>query len=207
MAGTQRRQVSGGSRVTISKRIGMVENGSALALAVALLAITGCSMSVQDKTEGKDKSVEITTPVGELKVRSNEDVAVKDIGLPEYPGARRSQDKDEVGAHISIGTALFGLKMVAAEFESDDEPKKVLDFYRPHLEKYGKVTECHGNVDFREKNGVKEIHCKQDADHSDHTELVVGSEERFRVVGVEPRGKGSKIGMAFITLRGGREKM
>ena len=188
--------------MTIEKR----RRIAALTLAV-MLSATACSVSVDEKAEGKDKKVEITTPVGELKVRSNKDTAVKDMGLPEYPGARRSQDKDEVGAHISIGTARFGLKMVAAEFESEDEPKKVLDFYRPHLEKYGKVTECHGNVDFRDKNGVKEIHCKQDSGHDGHTELVVGTEERFRVVGVEPRGKGSKIGMAFITLRGGRETM
>ncbi|MGH9650108.1 MAG: hypothetical protein ACRD3I_06510, partial [Terriglobales bacterium] len=82
----------------------------ACALVVALmLAATGCGLKVEEKTEGKDKKVEITTPVGELKVRSNEDVDVKDIGLPEYPGARRSRDKDESGAHVSITTALFGL--------------------------------------------------------------------------------------------------
>ncbi|MCI0356759.1 MAG: hypothetical protein L0099_17250 [Acidobacteria bacterium] len=178
----------------------------ALALAL-MLAATGCSMSVDEKTDGKDKKVEIKTPVGELKVRSNEDVDVKDIGLPEYPGARRAQDRDDSGVHASITSALFGLKVVFAEFESDDAPQKVLAFYRPHLEKYGKVTECHGNVDFRDKNGMREIHCKQDSDHRDHTELVVGSSERFRVLGVEPRGKGSKIGMAFISLRGGRETM
>jgi len=187
-------------------QLGRAELACGLALAL-MLATTGCSMSVDEKTEGKDKKVEITTPLGELKVRSSKDVAVKDIGLPEYPGARRSQDKDEVGAHISIGTALFGVKMVAAEFESDDEPKKVLAFYRPHLEKYGKVTECHGNVDFRDKNGTKEIACEQNKDDSDRAELVVGSAERFRVVGVEPRGKGSKIGMAFITLGGERKTM
>ena len=181
-----------------------VAGGSAVAL---LLAATGCGMRVEEKSEGKETKVEITTPVGELKVRSNEEFDVKDIGLPAYPGARRSQEKWESGAHVSISTALFGLKVVAAQFESDDEPKKVLAFYRPHLERYGKVTECRGDVDFRGETGSKEIVCKPSRVDGDETSLVVGTEERFRVVGVHPHGKGSKFGLAFISLRGEQEKM
>ena len=190
--------------MTIEKTSGI----AGLALTV-MLAATSCSMRVDEKAEGKEKKVEITTPAGELKVRTSEDLDVKEIGLPEYPGARRTQDKDESGAHVSISSALFGLKVVAAKFESDDAPKQVLAFYRPHLEKYGKVTECRGgDVDFRDRNGTKEIVCKPAKDdEKDHTALVVGSEERFRVVGVEPRGAGSKFGLAYVSLRGGREKM
>ena len=178
--------------------------GLALSL---MLATTACSMRVDEKAEGKEKKVEISTPAGELKVRTSDELNLKEIGLPEYPGARRTKDKDESSAHVSISSALFGLKVVAAEFESDDSPKQVLAFYRPHLEKFGKVTECHGDVDFRGEKGSKEIVCKPGKDDEDETELVVGSEERFRVVGVQPRGKGSKFGLAYVTLREGREKM
>ncbi len=179
---------------------------AALALAL-MLAATACSVRVDERSEGKEKRVEIQTPAGELKVRTQEDADVKQIGLPEYPGARAAKDEDESGAQVSIGTAHFGLKVVAAKFESDDPPERVLAFYRPHLEKYGKVTECHGDVDFRDEDGSKKIVCKPGKGDDDETELVVGSEERFRVVGVQPHGKGSKFGMAYISLREGREKM
>jgi len=111
------------------------------------LAATACSMRVDEKGEGKEKRVEIETPAGELKVRTNEEADVKEIGLPAYPGARPAKDEDESGAHVSIATALFGLKVVAAKFESDDSPQKVLAFYRPHLEKYGKGNEWQGDVE------------------------------------------------------------
>ena len=186
-----------------------IEKGRSIAvLALSLmLATTACSMRVDEKAEGHGKKVEITTPAGELKVRTSEELNMKELGLPEYPGARRRQDKDESSAHVSISSALFGLKVVAAEFESDDSPKQVLAFYRPHLEKYGKVTECHGDVDFQGESGSKEIVCKPGKDDEDETELVVGTGERFRVVGVQPRGKGSKFGLAYVTLREGRERM
>jgi hypothetical protein len=171
------------------------------------LAATACSMRVDEKGEGKEKRVEIETPAGELKVRTHEEADVKEIGLPAYPGARPAKDEDESGAHVSIATALFGLKVVAAKFETDDSPQKVLAFYRPHLEKYGKVTECHGDVDFRGEKGSKEIVCKPGKGDDDETELVAGSEERFRVVGVQRHGKGSKFGLAYVSLREGREKM
>ncbi len=188
--------------MTIEKRTSI----AALALAL-MLATTSCSMRVDENAEGKEKKVEISTPAGELKVRTSEELNLKEIGLPEYPGARRTQDEDESGAQVSISSALFGLKVVAAKFESDDAPQQVLAFYRPHLEKYGKVTECHGDVDFRGEKGSREIVCKPGKSDEDETELVVGTGERFRVVGVQPRGKGSKFGLAYVSLREGREKM
>ncbi len=185
-----------------------VERKRITVLALALtLATTACTLTVDDKAEGKGKKVEISTPAGELKVRTNEEADLKEIGLPEYPGARRTKEEDEPSAHVSISSSLFGLKVVAAKFESDDPPEKILAFYRPHLEKYGKVTECHGDVDFEGPTGSKEVVCKPGKHGEDETELVVGTGERFRVVGAQPHGKGSKFGLAYVTLREGREKM
>ncbi|MGH9580574.1 MAG: hypothetical protein ACRD2R_06240, partial [Terriglobales bacterium] len=110
--------------------------------------------------------------------------------------------EDPASAHVSISSSLFGLNVVAAKFESDDSPEKVLAFYRPQLEKHGKVTECHGNIDFR-KDGIT---CKPSSGKDrDEIELVVGTEKRFRIVGVKPKGTGSEFGLAYISLRGERE--
>ena len=176
------------------------------ALSVALL-LTGCSMNVQEEKGDKTKSVEITTPVGELKVRKDKfDMA--QLGLAPYPGAREveSNKDNPERATVSIATSLFGLKVVAGSFETDDEPQKVLDFYRKELARHGKVTECHGNIDFRDDDD--EVVCKPEhGKDSDEIELVAGTKHKFRVVGVHPKGKGTKFGVALVQLRGEKETM
>ncbi len=178
-----------------------------LMAASATLLLAGCSMNVQEEKGQKTKSVEITTPVGELKVRKDKfDLA--QVGLAPYPGAREVEsDGDSPDrATVSIATSLFGLKVVAASFESDDEPQKVIDFYRKELAKHGKVTECRGNIDFRDDDD--EVVCKPEhgRDH-DEVELVAGTKHKFRVVGVHPKGKGTKFGVALVQLRGEKETM
>ena len=92
-------------------------------LFVFLLA--GCSMNVQEEKDEKTKSVEITTPVGELKVREDKfDIA--QVGLAPYPGAREAESDEDNSdrATVSIATSLFGLKVIAGSFETDDEPQQ-----------------------------------------------------------------------------------
>ena len=55
-------------------------------------------------------------------------------------------------ANLSVLTEAFGMKLVVANYDSDDAPAKIVDFYRDKLKKYGKVLECHsqkhgGDVD------------------------------------------------------------
>lgn len=172
-----------------------------------VLLLAGCSMNVQEEKGEKTKSVEITTPVGELKVREDKfDIA--QVGLAPYPGAREAEsDQDNPDrATVSIATSLFGLKVVAGSFETDDEPQQVLEFYRKELAKHGKVTECRGNIDFRDDDD--EVICKPERGKDrDQIELVAGSKSKFRVVGVQPKGKGTKFGVALVQLRGERETM
>ena len=175
--------------------------------AILVLLLAGCAMNVQEEKGEKTKSVEITTPVGELKVRKDKfDIA--QVGLAPYPGAREAEsDQDNPDrATVSIATSLFGLKVIAGSFETDDEPQQVLEFYRKELAKHGKVTECRGNIDFR--NDDDEVICKPERGKDrDQIELVTGSKSKFRVVGVHPKGKGTKFGVALVQLRGERETM
>jgi hypothetical protein len=180
---------------------------------VALLAV-GCNLRVdKEKSNGKE-NVEIQTPLGDLKVRTNIDA--KEVGLSVYPNARpaqKSQD-DEHSANVNIDTPFFGLKVLAMGFESDDPPEKVVEFYKKDLARYGKVIECRGKgeEDHIKKNGGQEMSLKLECDENDpkskDIELKAGEGDRQRVVGISPKGKGSEFGLVYIQIRGSeRETM
>src|SRR6185369_14146170 len=110
----------------------------------ALLALPGCNVNVKKDSEGKEKKVDIETPMGALHVANDPDV--RDVGLAVYPGARKKEKGDndhDSNAHINISSSVFGLKVVAMEYVSDDPPAKLVDYYKDELKKYGSVLECH----------------------------------------------------------------
>jgi len=183
-----------------------------LALAsVALLALPACSVDVKKDKTGEGKKVDIETPVGGIHV--SKDADVRDVGLAVYPGARPKQKEDngeEKSATVNISSGLFGLKVVAIEYESDDAPDKVIAFYQDQLKKYGNVLECHtdrhgSHVNIEKTSpgsgGSKEVKC--DSNDSGRTvELKVGTEDNQHVVAVEPRGKGCDFALVYVKTRG-----
>jgi len=190
----------------------------ALALVLAfgiLLALPGCSVNVKKNGEGQEKKVDIETPLGALHV--SKDADVRDIGLPVYPGARRKEhgegDHDN-NAHVNISSSLFGLKVVAIEYLSDDPPEKIIAFYKDQLKRYGEVLECHNN-----SNSAGAI--MNPGDHSGHSErlkcegdqngktveLKVGTEQNQHIASIKAGddGKGSDFGLVYIQMRGGKD--
>jgi hypothetical protein len=166
-------------------------------LAVALLAAL-CGCTVQKKGEGADKKVDIETPVGSLHV--NTQVDPKDTGLAVYPGATRAEDEEKKhAANLSIDSSLFGAKVVAIKYRSDDPPDKLLDFYRKQLKSYGDVSECHGSVSFEKGN----MRCHETG-LREETNLVAGTEERHHIVSVRSAGDGSKFALVYVETRGER---
>ncbi len=181
----------------------------------ASLALPGCSVNVKKDSEGKEKNVDIETPVGGLHVTKEADV--RDIGLPVYPGARRKEKSDDDNpnsAHVNISTSLFGIKVVAIEYLSDDPPEKLVAYYKDQLKKYGFVLECHTNDRHpgTNMNGVdtsgdsKKIKCEDDQ-NGKTVELKVGTEQNQHIVSVKPAddGKGSDFGLVYIQMRGGKD--
>jgi hypothetical protein len=167
-----------------------------LAVGVALLLpVTACGIDVREAEQGKD--VDIRTPVGALSVRT--DVKSPDTGLPVYPGAQpfRGNGRDSENADVRVASSWFGVKVVAAQYESGDVPDKVLDYYRQEMKVYGEVTECRGEVDFRNGRPV----CKERGRSRD-IQLVTGTEERQRIVVVKPRGSGSEFALVYVDTRG-----
>ena len=94
------------------------------------LTLSACTVSVKDHENGENSKVDIETPIGGIHV--NEQADVHETGLAVYPGARQKPktDGESKSANVNISSGLFGVKVVAIEYESDDPPGKVLDFYR-----------------------------------------------------------------------------
>jgi len=179
-------------------------------LAISLVVALGVVVPVVSQDSGsKDKSLDVRSSVGDLHV--GKDADAKKVGLPLYPGARlKSSGEDQDRANLSILTESFGMKLVVANYLSDDAPGKLLDFYRDKLKKYGQVLECHsaklGGVsahdDDKDSNKSKELKC--DDNSGPVTELKVGTEDNQHIVAVEPGegSKGSKFALIYLHTRG-----
>jgi hypothetical protein len=178
---------------------------------VAVLVMSACSINVKKNENGEDKKVDIETPVGGLHVSKNADV--RDTGLPVYPGARVKQKEangEDKSANVNISSGLFGLKVVAIEYESDDPPEKLITYYTDKLKKYGSVLECHGSstdddvdVNSHDSKDSNKLKCKGN-NTGNKVELKVGTEDNQRIVAVQPaeKGKGSTFALVYVQTRG-----
>jgi len=169
-----------------------------MAVALALLPAIGCGIDVHEAERGKN--VDIKSVLGDVSVRTNVDNA--DTGLAVYPGARPLRERGEdQRANVNVSSRWFGVKVVAAKYQSDDAQDKILEFYRREMNTYGPVTECRGNVDFRGGPGSTRMVCKGQSS-SDEVQLAAGTEDRQRVVAVKPRGSGSEFSLVYVNTRG-----
>ena len=183
----------------------------------ALLTLPGCNVNVKKDSEGKEKKVDIETPVGALHV--SKDADIRDVGLPVYPGARRKEkggddDGDDNNAHVNISSSLFGLKVVAIEYLSDDPPEKIIAYYKDQLKRYGDVLECHNSSNSAgaimnpgDSSGHSErLKCEGDQ-NGKTVELKVGTEQNQHIASIKPGddGKGSDFGLVYVQMRGGKD--
>jgi hypothetical protein len=184
----------------------------ALAFGVAM-AIPSSAVRSQQTDSDQNQHLDIRSSIGDAHLGADADA--RKAGLPLYPGARLRRDKENSDAvNIGVLTEAFGFKLVVANYESDDAPGKVIDFYRDKLKKYGKVLECHsrkhgGDVDVDgddkgdDANGSKELKCEGD-NTGPVTELKVGREGNQRVVAVEANDgrSGSTFAVVYVHARG-----
>jgi hypothetical protein len=179
----------------------------------AIAAAFGFAMAIsvsqlQAQKSDQDKHLDIQSSAGDLHVGSDADA--RKAGLPLYPGARLRHDEENSNAvNVGVLTEAFGLKLVVAKYDSDDAPAKVIDFYREHLKKYGKVLECHTrqhegtHADFNDEKPSKELKCEGD-NGGPVTELKVGTEDNQHVVEVEPVDgrSGATFALVYVHTRG-----
>jgi hypothetical protein len=183
----------------------------------ALAVLPACNVNVKKDSEGQEKKVDIETPIGQLHVSKSADV--RDTGLPVYPGARRKEkgdDGNESSANVNISSELFGLKVVAIEYLSDDPPEKLIDYYTGQLKKYGNVLVCHTSKstgddidpDPDDSNNAKTLKCEGD-NHGKVIELKVGTRQNQHIVSIKPAdsGKGTDFGLVYVQTRGGKDTL
>lgn len=185
-----------------------------------LLWSAGCTIVTSHSEESdKDKKaatkkVEINTPFGDLKVRK--EVNLKDLGLSPYPNARLLPDEEKSDGdnhgNVSISTPFFGLKVMAAKYESDDPSDKVVDFYKKDLQRYGKVLSCkgpaHGGSRIEKDDDFNlKLNCDDVEGDSKCTTLKAGEGSSQHIVVVEPQDKGTHLSLVYIQMRGKAETM
>ena len=188
-------------------RSSVLRFGSVLAIAAAVLLVNACSIHVDDKDK-KNEKVDIQTPLADLKVDTS-DKAV-DNGIPVYPGAKLrppEKDGDNHSANINIGAFGFGLKVIAAEYETPDAPEKVKAFYDEKMKMFGPVLTCQGHsgndsadVHINKHGDDKKLNCSDT--NGSGWELKTGTSDDQHLVSIEPNGSGTRFGTVYIRTRG-----
>jgi hypothetical protein len=183
----------------------------AAAIATSTMLMSGCR--VENDKHGDADNVKIATPFGGMSVKTNEAAGVDGIGLPVYPGAVmvKKKDKNDGAADINLSFGSFTLKVKAASYTTPDSPDLVAAFYRKALGRYGDVIQCQNDKPVSSQTRTAEgltcaddqkNHIKVDNDMSGKMELKAGSKQHQHIVGVDPDGSGTKIGMVALDLPG-----
>jgi hypothetical protein len=167
-------------------------------LALSLLVGAACVAGETPARDGLD--------IG-LKARGEATAA--DAGLPAYPGAKPYKDADQSSsaANIAVSTSLFGLKVVALNLETPDEPKRVAAFYRRALSKYGNVLDCSNAADNARRSDARdddsnELICDSNDPGANSIVYKVGQEDDQRIVAIKPHGSGTRFSLVHVDTRG-----
>jgi hypothetical protein len=184
------------------------------ALFAALCALPACSINAHDKHNSKDGEahVDIKSPMGDLHVSEQADI--RDAGLPLYPGAKpapKDDGDDKKSANVNLSVPGFSLKVVAAEFLSDDAPDKVIAYYNKELQKYGKPIQCHGawsgghvESSHDQYEGSKPVSCGKNGS-GDSVELKVGTEANQHIVAIKPNSQGARFALVYVRMHTGSD--
>ena len=178
----------------------------------ALCVLPACSITANDKSKDGEKRVDIKSPVGDLHV--SEEADIRDAGLTLYPGAKpapKEDSDDKKSANVNLSLPGFSLKVVAAEFNSDDAPDKIIAYYNKDLQKYGKPIQCrggwnggHANYDNKDEMS-KPVSCGKEGS-GDGVELKVGTEGNQHIVSVKPNSHGSRFALVFVRMHTGKDE-
>jgi len=190
---------------------------SLAAVMAGLWILPACSIDAHDKNKDGEAKVDIKSPIGDLHV--SEEADIRDAGLTLYPGAKpapKDDGDDKKSANVNLSFGGFSLKVVAAEFTSDDAPEKLTAYYGKELQRYGKPIRCRGewsgsghvnaSTDHEDKDTDKPVSCGNNSGSGDSVELKVGTEGNQRLVSVKPNGHGTRFALVYIRMHTGKDE-
>jgi hypothetical protein len=147
----------------------------ALAVLAGFYLARNVRVMTAHRNSGDDVSIE--TPGGRIEIRAHENLDPATLGVPIYPGARRS--KDGGGATFAWtshdGNEEKGLSVAGAELYTPDSAGRVLEYYRSQLPNWLIVTERDGSTRFEFKRGGYK-----------------------RIIAIREKGEGTRIGVASV---------
>ncbi|MBV8674735.1 MAG: hypothetical protein JOZ33_14995 [Acidobacteriaceae bacterium] len=180
-----------------------------------LALVAGCRIQVDKTKDGQDKNVKIDTPLGGLHVRAG-NTSAADVGLPAYPGAQVTPDKDgDKSADVHFGFGEWQFRVKAVHYETTDPQENVVAFYRKALGRYGDVIECQGDqpvgspavtregLSCSDDKGNSHVHVSDDSSLS----LRAGSRHHQHIFAVDKnRTDGTRFSLVELQLPEGIDK-
>jgi hypothetical protein len=182
-----------------------------------ITAIVANSLWAQERTQkdtGNEKEFSVTVqgPETNAGLIVSARATAKEVGLPIYPGSiphkDQDQDNDSPAAKLGLWGTSFGFKLVVLKMESKDTPRKVADYYRNALAKYGTVLDCtHAARPQQAKDEKSEkLTCGDDKPEPGGMLFKAGTNEKQHIVGVKPKGAGAVFQLLFVAARGQEKK-
>jgi hypothetical protein len=182
-------------------------------LFIALCILPACSIDAKNKDKNGEAHVDIKSPVGDLHV--SEEADIRDAGLTIFPGAKpapKDDSDDKKSANVNLSLPGFSLKVVAAEFLSDENPDKIIAYYDKELHKYGKPIQCHGEWSGGhvqsspgKEEGSQPVSCKNSGS-GNSVELKVGTEGNQHLVAVKPNNSGTRFALVYVRMHTGKDE-
>lgn len=92
-------------------------------LGTCTVLFVGWRIARQVRVEKNGDNVRVTSPFGSIESTNDANDIARELGVDSYPGSRIEKGN-------ASSTNIGGLHTVAAQFETDDPPNKVAEFYK-----------------------------------------------------------------------------
>lgn len=144
-------------------------------LGAGTAAFIGWRIASRTHVEQKSGNVRVETPFGTVESTDDPSAAARNLGVALYPGAKVLKGK---AADVSFG----GMHSVAAQFETDDPPEKVAEFYKAQFP--------NANVAVSDEN---------------HYAIVSTADKNIITINIEPEDGKTTIHIANVSGKGAGE--